>query len=80
MTGDQHQPGHATASQAWAAYMARQAEAGAAREISTDLGTDEGLNAYLLAEEADAAYDEYAAAWDRENHPQAEASDPEPEM
>jgi hypothetical protein len=80
MTADQHQPGQATASQAWAAYMAKQAEADTAREISTDLGTDEGVHAYLLVQEAEAAYDEYADAWGRENHAQVEASDPEPEM
>ena len=80
MTDGQHQPGRATASQAWAAYKARQAEADAARETSTDLGTDEGLNAYLLAQEADAAYEEYVDAWTRENHAQAENGDSEPEI
>ncbi len=69
MTSDQHQAGQATASQAYAVYEAKQEEADAAREISDDLSTDEGMNAYLLAEEAEAAYDEYQAAWFSENYP-----------
>ena len=76
---DQHQPAPPTAGQAWDAYAAKHAEAVAAREISTDLGTNEGLNAYLLEVEADAAYDEYLNAHARENDAQAEAGDPEPE-
>jgi hypothetical protein len=67
------QPGRVTASQAHAAYEALQEEAGAAREISEELGTDEALDSYgVLAEEAETAYAEYEAARDRENHARAE--------
>jgi hypothetical protein len=75
MTSDQHQAG-----QAYAVYEAKQEEADAAREISDDLSTDAGINAYLLSEEAEAAYAEYQAARVRENRPQAETSDVEPEI
>jgi hypothetical protein len=77
MTGDQHQAGQATASQAYAVYEAKQEEADVAREISDDLSTDEGMNAYLLAEEAEAAYAEYEAARVRENPAEAETADAE---
>jgi hypothetical protein len=73
------QPGRATASQAYAAYQALQEEADHAREISDDLATDEGMHAYLLDVEAEAAYAEYLNARARENDAQAEAGDPEPE-
>lgn len=81
---DQHQPGRPTASQALAAYEALEEEAGAAREISNDLSTDEGMNACLLADEAEKAYAEYQAAWFSENYPGGAleveaASEPEPE-
>ena len=66
------QAGQATADQAWHTYEQKQAEADAAREVSTDLSTKAGLHAQLLDYEADASYDQYVDAWVQENYTQAE--------
>jgi hypothetical protein len=65
-------PAQVASGQPWAEYLAAQAAADAARALSSDLGTDAGLEAYLLSNEADAAYDQYAGAWVRENCSQTE--------
>lgn len=55
----------------------RRRRADAARAISTDLGTEAGLNAWLLSDEADVACDDYAEAWFREHYFQAELREKE---
>ena len=47
--------------------------------IPAAAATNHSEHSRLLAEEADAAYEEYVDAWTRENHAQAESGHPEPE-
>jgi hypothetical protein len=62
----------AATEQAWAAYLAEQAEADAARAISNDVSTEAGEYAWLLNDSANALYEQYEDAWVREHYTQAE--------
>jgi hypothetical protein len=62
--------------QAWTECQAARAKA-AARTISTDLSTEDGMNAWLLDNEAEEAYRSYNDAWVHEHYAQAELDETE---